>query len=133
MALAKFKYAKGMRRMRVRIDVVRFAIGRQCKRFELANAQVCSSKEIGLAECARRLVPLVNQLCEVLKESAPNLSVLEICWHDNFGEGLRGNNMQLRANVLVPLASLDGIYVRICKRGTTERGRNEVMTMARQI
>jgi ABC-type amino acid transport system permease subunit len=51
---------------------------RRCARFE----------KIGLAVCARRLVPLVNQLCKVLKESALNSRVLEICWHEDFAEGL---------------------------------------------
>ena len=132
-ALASSKYAKEMRKVRVRIDVARFSKGRECKRFERVNAQVCAFWEIGLEVCAQTLVPLAEELCAVLEMNAPNLGVVEIEWVDDFPEAVEGADQQARANVLVPFTSLPGVKVRIGKLVMAGKGRGEVMTMMKQV
>ncbi|KAH7089844.1 hypothetical protein FB567DRAFT_521672 [Paraphoma chrysanthemicola] len=130
-AIAKSKYAKWMRKVRIRIDVSRFSMGRRCKRFERSNAQVCTFDEIRLFECVQRLQPLAKQLCEALKESAPGLKVVELHWNDDFGSEVESEDLKSRAKILAPFVTLDGVETQICKLIIASEGRRIVLGMAR--
>ncbi|KAH7073587.1 hypothetical protein BKA63DRAFT_514405 [Paraphoma chrysanthemicola] len=131
-AIAKSKYAKCMRKVRVRIDVSRFSMGRQCKRFERSNAQVCTFDEIRLYECVQRLQPLAQQLCKALKESAPGLRVIELYWNDAFGSEVESDDLQSRTRVLAPFVKLHGVDIQICRLVIAPEGRRSVLGMARE-
>ncbi|KAF2033411.1 hypothetical protein EK21DRAFT_86220 [Setomelanomma holmii] len=131
-AIAKSNFATRLRKMRVRIHIARFAMGRQCKRFEHVNAQVCTFEEIGLAECVERLTPLAEELSKVLKETAATLRVVEVTWVDDFADDIGEDDLQLRAKVLEPYTTLEGVRVRLFKTAIAEQGRGAVMMMARQ-
>jgi hypothetical protein len=129
-ALERSRYAREMRKVRVKIDVARFSVGRQ---YLWPRTRGVAFEEIELEECLQRLVPLAEELCRVLRASAPRLRVVEMDWTDDFGNEVEAASLQMRANVLVPFTSLDGVNVRMRKLVVSERGRGEIMTTVGQV
>ncbi|KAF2826504.1 hypothetical protein CC86DRAFT_31294 [Ophiobolus disseminans] len=131
-ALAMSNHIKHIRKLRVRIDVVRFSAGRQSGRFERVESQVCTFQEIGLDVCLQMLQPLAEGLCKALGKHAPSLRVVEIVWMDDFPEDMNDMNLQSRARVLVPFTSLEA-QVRIHKLVVMDHARGAMATMISEV
>jgi hypothetical protein len=129
-ALATSRYAREMQKVRVRIDVARFSVGRQ---YLWPRIRGIAFEEIKLEECLQKLVPLTEELCRVLRASALRLRVVEIDWTDDFGDEVEGMSLQMRANVLESFTLLDKVKIRLRKLVVSGRGREEIMTMVGQV
>lgn len=126
-ALAKSPSAAIMRKVLVRIDISRFMMGRESKRFEYTNAQICTFDEVSLEACTEMLVLLAEKLCGVLRKSAPNLKVVEVHWIDDFLEATEPADLEMRARVLIPFTKLSGVRIRLGKSVMSETARTAVM------
>jgi hypothetical protein len=129
-ALSTPKHALKMRKVCVRIDVVRFSVG---KEYMWPRDRGTTFEEIGLEQCLQRLLVLAEDLRIVLRTSVPSLRVVEIDWADDFSEAVDATSLQMRANVSVPFTSLGGINVQVRSLLIAKKGRREVMTMVRQV
>jgi hypothetical protein len=129
-ALATSRYAQEMRKVRVRIDVARFSVGRQ---YLWPRLRGVTFEEVGLEECLKRLVSLAEELCKVLRASTPRLRIVEIDWKDDFGEEVNEAILKTRAGVLEPFTSLYGVNVRMRKLVASGRGRRNIMAMVGQV
>jgi hypothetical protein len=129
-ALATSRYAQEMRKVRVRIDVARFSVGRQ---YLWPRLRGVTFEEVRLEECLKRLVSLAEELCKVLRASAPRLRIVEIDWKDDFGEEVNEAILKMRAGVLEPFTSLYEVNVRMRKLVASGRGRRNIMAMVGQV
>lgn len=90
-------------------------------------------EELELKTCCGRLSSAAEDLCGVLQSSLPMLTVVEMEWVDDFDEQVDGDDLQSRANVLVPFTSLHGTQVRVRRVQMPGAGRAEVTRMMRQV
>ena len=96
------------------------------------DIHVCMSRDVGLELCADRLLPLVENLCKVLKKIGRGLKVTKIEWVDDFPENVSEADLQARRNVLLPFTSLKA-QSRIKKLEIAEEGRQKVTVIMLQV
>jgi hypothetical protein len=128
--LAISNFSLDMRKVHVRIDVAWFSMGRE---YVWPSARGITFQEIEIEECLRRLLLLTKNLCMVLGTSVPSLTVVEIDWVDDFLGAVDATSLQTRAKVLISFKSLVGVNIRLRKLVIEKKGRQEVMTMIRQV
>lgn len=131
-ALAKSVYASMARKVLVRIDISRFIMGRQTKRFVNTNSQICTFDDVNLGVCTEIVTSLADKLCDALRKRVPKLKVVVIHWVDEFPEAIEETDLQMRANVLIPFTELAGVRIRVGKMIVAERARAAVMGMMNQ-
>lgn len=131
--LEESPYAKDIRRVRVRIDVARMSVGTEVSYYGGRRVDACAFEEMELKTCVGRLTTAAEGVCEMLNSSLPMLRVVEIDWIDDFGEEVSGDDLQSRANVLVPFTSLYRARVRLRRLQMPASGREEVMAMLKRI
>jgi hypothetical protein len=127
--LATSNYALQIQKVRVRIDVARFSMGRE---YMWPRVRGITFREIEVGECLQRLVLLAENLSIVLGTSMPNLRVVEIDWVDEFADVVDESSLQLRATVLAPFTSMSGISARLRKLQAPESGKKAIQSLVRQ-
>lgn len=126
-------YARKIRKVRVRINVARFSMGTRVVFSYGHRVDAVAFEELELKTCCGRLSSAAEDLCGVLQSSLPMLTVVEMEWVDDFDEQVDGDDLQSRANVLVPFTSLHGTQVRVRRVQMPGAGRAEVTRMMRQV
>lgn len=107
-----------IRKLRVRVDVARMQMG--------SYLGGVVFKEIGIEDCISRVQPLAELLVRVLRKGANSLSVIIIDWKDDFPDDM---NWQLKASILFPFGSLEGVQIFLGKLTIADSGREAAKKM----